>query len=121
MAGTTAARRRRERASCRGSRSRPTRFSSWTSRWVGFDVSGGTDVSKVTTRVTETLASPGELLRLDAKAGELIAREYSVEVAGTEVRLELKAPMVVGNHGSADLRLADAAVSRRHLQFEPRP
>ncbi len=72
---------------------------------------------------TEPLRSDARHLRLDPTTGKLRLRQYIVEVVAgpsTGKRVVLTGKLVIGSDPTADLCLPDAAVSRRHVELEPR-
>src|SRR5579871_6027476 len=62
-------------------------------------------------------------LRLDAKTGQLVLREYVLAVAaGPDAgkRADLRGTVVVGTHPDAAFTLTDRAVSRFHVELDAR-
>ena len=75
-------------------------------------------------QVTETLQSPGALLRLDPKSGSLKERSYQVMVvSGPDAGLSAKiaGSLTVGSHPDANFSLTDTTVSRYHVELSARP
>jgi transcriptional regulator with GAF, ATPase, and Fis domain len=74
-------------------------------------------------RITDPLPSETDLLRFDEQTGVLSVRRYELSVAsGPDAGLHgpLEGRTVVGTQEGLKFRLTDTAVSRQHLELEPR-
>jgi two-component system response regulator GlrR len=75
-------------------------------------------------QATEPLQSPSALLRLDRASGTLKERKYQVAIVGgpgTGTSRTIEGALMVGSHPDAGLSLADATVSRYHVELTARP